>query len=194
MRKKNNIRAMSSLKVNDSKLLQHSYEYKSGSTTFVFYSYYNAQTPIYYELRPFVTALKFANADQVINDLPKEWICTAGTFNDARFKKAKIKDSTEFGLVEAIDRLAINADKNQAFIENVHNKCFKYIQELRMQNLNDIIAKLSDRIEQLENLQDHHKTTLGTLHKLLTDVSDTHSNLAGIITGALPDIAALFEL
>lgn len=184
---------MSSLKVNDSKLLQHSYEYKTGGTTFVFYSYYNAQTPIYYELRPFVAALKFANADQVIRDLPKEWVCTAGTFNDARFKKAEIKDSTEFGLVEAIDRLAINADTNQAFIKNVHNKCFKYIQELRMQNINDTITKLSDRIEQLENLHNHHTNALGTLHKLLTDVSETHSNLAGIITGVLPGIATLFK-
>lgn len=157
-----------------SQLTNHTFD--SPLATIKFFSYYNDEISIYYELRPFVAALKTASIDKAIKVIPDEWMKRARDFNDPKFIKARIDDSREFVEGPAIQYLVMHSDNKmrKKFVESLFSVCFRRIEEDRHNRMIRKIQAVHDKITQ-------HESTLESTGTMLKQVLDKHTEITEII-------------
>ena len=71
--------------------------FTDASLTLSFYTYYNDNTQIYYELEPLIKPMRLVSVDATIKHLPFEWVKNAIDFNDDDlFTKAELLLNSAF--------------------------------------------------------------------------------------------------
>lgn len=168
--------------IENSDLTQHVFDSPVG--TIIFYSYYNDDTPIYYEIRPFIVALKFPIEDAALKLLPQTWIKLSDEFNDPKFKLLKIRPNTEFVQPQAIQFLINNSQnaKRKIFVEKLYDLCFNELKTARRTKTNKKIQAMAQRISELENKHTHHATILDIIHDALQAITCKHSELHSVLS------------
>jgi len=163
--------------------------YESGDYQVQFYSYYNDNTPIYYELMPFIVAMKAVTPDNVIKNLPSTWLKTADYFRDLVFKRAKIPPSTLFvegaGIQYMIGIISTSVNRRK-FIERLYNCSFNEIE-------NDRRSKMIKTIKQLQQTSNDHSNLLEEINNTLTIIFEHHDLIKNSISDLIKKFEMLFE-
>lgn len=146
----------------------------NADSNMMFHVYYTAVSPIYYELMPFVRAMKFANETDAINMLPSTWIKHVDDFNDLKFNQAHIPLNTKFIESQGIAMLCtITESKNRAsFMQKIYDSKLKKIENDRIVESNRRLMELSGEITKLQEMNAQHKVAINQILdgiKLLTD-------------------------
>lgn len=164
-----------------SHLTTHTFE--SPLANIRFYSYYNETTPIYYELRPFVVALKTVSEEATIKTIPSDWLRKASNFDDPKFEKAKIDPNSEFAEGLAIQYLVLNSDNKQRkqFVEKLYRICFHQIETDRTIRMHKHLKDLMHQIHELKKKHEQHSTAMDIFHDLLRILSDKHDDIGKLI-------------
>lgn len=157
-----------------SQLTNHTFE--SPLATIKFFSYYNDEISIYYELRPFVVALKTSSVEKTIKTIPTEWLKRAVDFNDPKFVKARIDETTEFVEGPAIQYLVMHSDNKmrKKFVESLVSVCFRRIES-------DRHNRIMRKIEGVREKVDEHSSVLESTGDMLKQVLDKHTEISEII-------------
>lgn len=157
-----------------SQLTNHTFD--SPLATIKFFSYYNDEISIYYELRPFITALKTASVEKAIKVIPNEWLRRACDFKDPKFIKARIDENTEFVEGPAIQYLVMHSDNKmrKKFVESLFSVCFRRIEEDRHNRMIRKIQAVHDTVAK-------HESSLESTISMLKQVLDKHTEITEII-------------
>lgn len=135
---------------------------KTGIGTITFNIYYNRHTPIFIQLRPFLTLLKYIDPEEIIKtQINKNMIKTITEFNDDEtFKNTNLPLSTEFVTTQIIDQLVLRSksEKGQRIVEHLHHVCFEPLQEKRLitayEEIVDLRCKYNEMKDALRNIYD----------------------------------------
>lgn len=156
------------------------HNYEAGDYNIHFYSYYNDNTPIYYEFMPFINAMKISSSESVIKNMPQTWLKSADYFRDLVFKRAKIPPSTLFveaAGIQYMTSLTTNINRRK-FIERLYNCSFGEIE-------NDRRSKMIKSIKELQQTTVTHKSIIDEIIKTLTAINEHHdfikSNISDLI-------------
>lgn len=168
----------------DSQLAQHTYHLeKIGEVRF--YTYYAPGLSIYYEVAPFITALRFEHPEAVLASIREPWIRTAMTFNDEKFETAHLLGRTEFAPSHAIQTLINRAKKDQARmgIESFYTQCVKIMEERRSTIIDNAVRQLQQDIVHLKN---SYKSLSDIMHSSIEVLANRHKEILEVLTTLLP--------
>lgn len=163
--------------------------YESDDYQVQFYSYYNDNTPIYYELMPFIIAMKATSPDTVIKNLTPSWLKTADYFRDLVFKRAKIPATTIFVEAACIQYMAsimTTSINRRKFLERLYNCSFSEIE-------NDRRSKIIKTVKKLQKTVNDHTTMLEEINNTLTLIYDHHDIIKSNIQDLIKKFETLFE-
>lgn len=127
-----------------------------------FYSYYNSNTPIYYELSPIINLLKFTKEMEIIANIPINWKVHISELNDDIFAAHSINKNAIFVEASGIAFLiALSENKSLAnTVTTLYNTCIRKTESARVTRINTKIDELKtsliDLRSKLESLQDDH--------------------------------------
>lgn len=162
-----------------SRLMTYCFEWKLAEIAF--YVYYNDESAIYYELRPFVVALKPVSEEVAIKTIPPQLLCKMGDFKDPIFDKISMRPETLFAEGSAIQYLILSSDNKQKRLlyESIHRICIHRVETERILQTHTYIRKL-------EKQQHKHTTLLDLLSQLLTTISNKHDDISTAIKALFP--------
>lgn len=158
--------------------------------TMMFHVYYTATSPLYYELMPFVRALKFANEVEAIKMLPSTWIKHVDDFNDPKFIQAHLPRNTKFIESQGVPMLCTITDsKTRAnFMQKLYDVKLKKIENDRILENNRIIMDLSDQVAKLTKNHESHGALLNKIKDAFDIITGNHSSIIDNITKLVKDM------
>lgn len=162
---------------------------KADNTT-LFHVYYTAISPLYYELMPFVRALRFTNEVEVVKMLPPTWIKHVDDFNDPKFVAAHLTRSTKFIESQGIPMLCTLTDsKNRAtFMQKLYDITLKKVENDRIVENNRLVVALGDKVAKLAQCHDNHSNLLTKIKETFDEITNSHTNIVDGITKLIKDM------
>lgn len=141
-----------------------------------FYTYYNDESTIFYELKPFIAALKPVSIDVAIKNIPPMLLKRAYEFGDEKFSRAKIDGDTYFGESSAVEFAILSSDNKQkrAIFETLYRMCIHQSEKDRIINTHRYIRKLEEK-------HDKHSSILESCESLLRTLCEKHDDISSII-------------
>lgn len=155
-----------------------------------FHVYYTATSPLYYELMPFVRALRFTNEVEAVKQLPPKWIKHVEDFNDPKFGMAQMPNSIKFIESQGIPMLcALTDSKTRAnFMYKLYDTKLKKTENDRVMASYRTMLALTDQIVQLTANHEKHSSVLTKIKDAFNAITDNHSSIIDVITKLAADI------
>lgn len=155
-----------------------------------FHVYYTPVSPIYYELMPFIRAMKFSNEIEAINMLPSTWIKHADDFNDPRFNQNRIAKTTKFIESQGIPMMCTIAEsKSRAyFMQKMYDSKLKKIENDRIVDNNQLVLLLVEQITKLNEDQKQMATAIQQIKDSIQSISGNHNNIVDELTQLMTKI------
>lgn len=164
----------------------HHHSFIDGPISISFHSYYNDNTPIYYELEPFIAPLRLVSVAAAVNFLPESWVQTVKTLNDPNvFDEAALNDSTVFVQAQSIQYLLNVHDdkiKYRKFIRHLYDLCLNEIENDRRIDERRIMKAVCRDNAELKKHTEKHATALDVIHDTFTLISERHLDITNAIS------------
>lgn len=162
----------------------------STSMSVSFYVYYNATTPILYEVMPFIRALKFVKEAEVLASIPNAWIKHAGYFADEKFKQFNVPVDTAFAEYQFLTYLIslFDSKSKTLFVKNINEQCFRKIENTRLLKMNQNIFALEKELISLKAEHAKHTTFLTKCKDTLEDAVNMHASIQDLFGKLIIDM------
>ncbi|AUQ44011.1 putative gp013-like protein [Esparto virus] len=148
-----------------------------------FLTYYSEESPVYYELMPFIQMLKFIKDRDILNSLPREWVKQCSDFKDPKFEQAQILPDTMFGEFSAVHLIITSSESKirMEFVEKLSNICFRRIEGNRTQRIHQKHKQLEDKIICLRDQHERHTSILDVIRDAIKVISEHHNSIEQLL-------------
>lgn len=168
----------------------HHHSFVDGAVSISFHSYYNDNTPILYELEPFVVPLRLASVAAAVKFLPESWVKTVKDINDPLvFDDTTLTEDAVFVQVQSIQYLLNVHDdkvKYRKFIRHLYDLCLNEIENDRRIDERRLMQRVCRENSELKKHTEKHATALDIIHDTLHLISERHLDIKNAI-GSLLD-------
>lgn len=164
-------------------------------TTMSFLSYYATGTPLYYEVEPFIKALKFTNVDETLRQLSPQVIKYPSYLNDPKFAARKVPETTAFIESHAMVFLfAMSESKTRTnIVKLIYDTDLRKIENDRNIENGTRITILEDETkllkEEVKRLMAKHHEFRNFFTGFLDKFSHQHKEHAAAVTNAVADVS-----
>lgn len=169
-------------------------EHKLDPLKFKFLSYYNNTSPIYINLKPFITLLKGSGAqsiafhDEILKDFSK-WIKKASEFEDVEFTICKIDPDMEFIESQGMCILLLERGQSARSYYEIYNASVRMVEEKRVIEIQSQISELQNQVTQLsgqhQQLEQKHDVKHACLQKIMATLEEFASNHGNMLQSLL---------